>query len=103
MSLWEHQNLDAEIIAVAVTQMFRIKRVGETYFIEHQQFPNDWRVVAKSVPDKDAPSGRRAAFKWMHDAQRELIQHVHMQQEQDRQRSEVPNGSRARGAGDGHV
>lgn len=104
MSLWERASLEAEIIAYAVpTRHFRIQRVGEVYFIQHQHAPDQWRFVAKSVPDQKHESGRLGAFEAMAEVQADYIKFVRAERANNRQRSEVPNGSRAHGAGDGHV
>lgn len=102
MSRWERVDLNAEIIAYATTRVFRIMRVGQVYFVEHQHADDQWRVVAKSTPDKEHDSGRDGAFAWMAQANADLIAFVRTEQIKDRQRSAVPNGSRAHEAGEGH-
>lgn len=89
MSMWERADLEAEVIAIAVpTRAFRIKRVGECYFIEHQHAEDQWRVVAKSIPDKDHESGRLGAFEAMTQVQQDFMRFVRAERaKQDRQRS----------------
>lgn len=99
MSLWERENLNTEVIAYATTRMFRVKRVGEVYLVEHQWADDQWKVVAKSTPDPQHPSAREGAFAWLAQANVDLKAFI----KKDRQRSAVPNGARAHGAGDGHI
>lgn len=80
-----------EIVAYAVPpfqspgvrcpSLLRIKKVGQVYFVEHlrqlrtlgpdgkEVLTDDWKQVAVSKP----PDARKDAFKWMQDANAELI------------------------------
>lgn len=101
--MWERNSLEPEVISYSTTRMFRIKRVGETYFVEHQQFEDDWKIVAKSTPDPKHQSGRLPAFAWLAKANQALIEHVRAERQKNMHRAALPNGSTAREVGDGHA
>lgn len=83
---------------MATSRVFRIRRVGTTYFCEQLVGPDDWKIKAIAKPTKDDPPPRLAIHEWMANANARVFEIMR----QDRQRSAVPNGSRAHEAGDGH-
>lgn len=105
---WERENLDSEIVSMATSRVFRIRRVGTTYFCEQLVGPDDWKIKAISKPEDQFnpktgeplnPPPRLEIHRWMADANARVFEIMR----RDRQRSAVPNGSRAHGAGDGHA
>ena len=100
-------DLEPEVVSMGTCRALRIRRIGLTYLVENLKLKrrldedgeevveDDWAIVAISK----GKTAREDAHGWMRDANADVMRII----EQDMLRAEVPNGSQARRAGQGHA